>query len=104
MQDEHKVWVDHNFPGQDPHQPLLGMVEEIGELTHAHLKGEQGIRGLDSTFDMMRMKADAIGDLFIFGLSYCNANGLDMEKCIEHAWEEVKKRDWIKHPTDGRTT
>lgn len=103
LQDDHKVWLDHNFPNQQPHQPLLGMGEEVGELMHAHLKGEQGIRGLDSMFDQMKKKADAIGDLFIYAMSYCNTNGLDLEKCIEYAWDEVKDRDWQKYPTNGVT-
>ncbi len=45
MQENHRKWSQHNFPKTLPHQPLLGMLEELGELSHAHLKNEQMIRG-----------------------------------------------------------
>lgn len=45
FQNEVKAWTDKNFPDDHPHQPLLGIAEEVGELCHAHLKMEQGIRG-----------------------------------------------------------
>ena len=39
-------WRRRNFGGAvQSWQPLLGMVEEIGELSHAYLKRKQGIRG-----------------------------------------------------------
>jgi NTP pyrophosphatase (non-canonical NTP hydrolase) len=102
MQDEHKVWVDHNFPNAEPWEALAGITEEVGELAHAHLKGFRGIRGLESLHDQMVRKADALGDIFIYMLSYANTNNLDLEKCIERAWEEVGARDWQANPTDGR--
>jgi NTP pyrophosphatase (non-canonical NTP hydrolase) len=75
------------------------MIEEVGELAHAHLKMEQGIRAAN------RAEAqDALGDILIYMASYCNTNGYDMATCLENAWEEVSQRDWIKFPTDGRTS
>lgn len=102
LQADHSVWLAHNFPDQTPHQGLLGVVEEVGELAHAHLKAEQGIRGMDSVFDQMARKADAVGDIIIFLCGYCSNNGLDLSKCVERAWDEVKDRDWQANPTDGR--
>ena len=96
LQREHREWLAHNVPNQLPHAALLGVQEEVGELSHAHLKMEQGIRGDKEkhTAD----KKDAIGDIVIFLSSYCNTNGFDLEECVEDAWAHVKKRDWIKDP------
>jgi hypothetical protein len=45
FQQEQKDWSKRNFPTQNtPYRPLLGVMEEVGELSHAHLKAEQGIR------------------------------------------------------------
>ncbi len=83
-----------------PHQPLLGISEEVGELCHAHLKHEQNIRGVDDK-RAREMKMDALGDLFIYMCGYADANGLDLWECIEGAWAEVSKRDWNKNPENG---
>ena len=96
---DHKKWLNHNFPNQQDHDALLGLVEEVGELAHAHLKSQQAIRG---TLEEHRLAAaDAIGDIVIYLLSYCNTNGFDLNKCIRDAWLEVKQRDWIKYPKNG---
>lgn len=94
-------WVAHNFPNENPHSPLLGLTEEVGELAHAHLKREQKIRGTEA--EHQAAAADAIGDIVIYLASYCNRNGYDLETCVGEAWVEVRDRDWKKYPTDGRT-
>ena len=38
LQDEQRPWVEHNFAGREPWKPLVGAMEELGELAHAHLK------------------------------------------------------------------
>lgn len=94
-------WSNHNFPNNKPHMPLLGVSEEVGELCHAHLKMEQGIRGnLD---EHKAAKADAVGDTIIYLADYCNRNDLSLELCVRAAWNEVKDRDWIKFPKNGKT-
>lgn len=100
LQVQHKLWLDHNFPNQQAHDALLGLVEEVGELAHAHLKAAQGIRG---TLEEHRAEAsDAIGDIVIYLASYCNSNDYDLHKCVETAWEEVRGRDWRASPTTGK--
>jgi NTP pyrophosphatase (non-canonical NTP hydrolase) len=99
-QDEHREWVAHNFPDQKSYEPLLGLVEEVGELSHAHLKFEQGIRGMDD-MNVMLAKIDAVGDIFIYLMSYCNANYIDLEVAIEDTWTRVKNRDWQADPEKG---
>jgi NTP pyrophosphatase (non-canonical NTP hydrolase) len=100
LQREHWTWLQHNFPAQKEHQPLLGIGEEVGELMHAHLKAEQHIRG-ESGVENYLKKGDALGDIFIYMLSYANTNQIDLEAAIDRAWAQVKKRDWIKYPKNG---
>lgn len=103
FQDEHRDWLKYNFPDQAPHDALLGLAEEVGELAHAHLKFEQGIRGLNEA-EYRRQAGDAIGDIMIYLASYCNTNGFDMAWELEKAWEEVRARDWQTHPETGAAT
>jgi NTP pyrophosphatase (non-canonical NTP hydrolase) len=66
---ERKVkWTAHNFPNDNVMESLLeaqtGIIEECGELAHAHLKMHQSIRG---TPDQHEAGAkDAIGDLTVY--------------------------------------
>lgn len=101
MQEQHRQWAQHNFPKTLPHQPLLGIVEEVGELSHAHLKNEQGIRG--SAVLHCLAKEDAVGDIMMYLFHYCELNGLTLSACINTAWNEIKTRDWIKFPKNGKT-
>jgi NTP pyrophosphatase (non-canonical NTP hydrolase) len=101
MQRHHKHWVDHNFPNQKPHDALLGICEEAGELCHAHLKRDQGIRGMDPE-TYVEAASDALGDIFIYMLSYANANGFDLQDCIEATFLKVMDRDWVADP-DGKS-
>jgi NTP pyrophosphatase (non-canonical NTP hydrolase) len=103
LQEEHAQWLIHNFPAQQGHEPLLGAMEELGELAHTHLKYDQNIRGY--TLDLYREKAaDAVGDIVIYLASYCTANGFSLDDCVTWTWETVKSRDWIAFPANGRTS
>jgi len=100
LQLEHKAWMHYNFPDQDPIDGLLGMVEEIGELAHAVLKHKQNIRSIDVT-TFREMQEDAVADTFIFMMSYCNSNDIDLEDCILKTWAKVQQRDWQVNPEDA---
>ena len=102
LQEEHKTWADYNFPDRKSFYPLLGMIEEIGELAHADLKIRQGIRG--STEEHRAAAEDAIGDLLIFLADYCNLNGYDLQECLNKAWTMVIERDWQVNKLDGVTS
>ena len=68
LQTEQRPWVLHNFgPGQ-PHQPLLGMVEEIGEL----------LENID-TWNVAEIK-DALADATVFAADYATKKGWDFGK------------------------
>ena len=103
LQTEHLEWVTKNFPHQMPHQPLLGLAEEVGELAHAHLKSEQGIRGYDGlTSDEYRDEAiDAIGDIVIYLASYCNSVGIDLADAVDLTCDKVSKRNWQQDSLTG---
>lgn len=101
FQTEMISWSSHNFPNAKPHEPLLGAVEELGELSHAHLKMEQGIRGTKE--EHHEAKGDAVADCIIFLMHYCILNGLDLENELRRAWGNVRHRDWIKFPKNGKT-
>lgn len=99
LQQEHRRWAEHNFPHSQPYHPLLGALEELGELAHAHLKSEQGIRGTRQ--ELREKKIDAVADVIIFLADYCSKNNIDMQQAVESTWNEVKKRDWQKNNRTG---
>lgn len=106
IQTEHAIWVVHNFPSSTVDTAFKGMVEELGELSHALLKEEQGIREFSSQYKgpaPLSDGEDAIADLFIFMLDLCNKKGWDMNRIIARGWREVQKRDWRRFPLDGVT-
>lgn len=80
----------------------MGVVEEVGELSHALLKQKQGIRG---TFLEHELNAqDSVGDILIFLTGLCDAKGWDLEAITEKTVNHVLKRDWQKNPTTGGQT
>jgi NTP pyrophosphatase (non-canonical NTP hydrolase) len=102
MQLEHKVWVEHNFPNStELWVPALGVAEEAGELCHAILKMSQGIRGTKQ--EHRAAVEDAVGDICIYLMDLCNKMDLSFELSILRTWREVRQRDWIKYPKNGRT-
>ena len=95
IQEEVHEWVKINFPGtvDNPWAQILGMQEELGELSHAELKKKQAIRHTPEECD--EMAKDAVGDIMVFTMAYCNAKGWNLQKIIEDTWFEVLKRDWV---------
>jgi NTP pyrophosphatase (non-canonical NTP hydrolase) len=73
---ERDEWVARNFPpyeGQIPgNDSILGVMEELGELAHAHLKAKQGIRGTQAEHDAAAK--DAIGDITVYLLGVMSAH------------------------------
>lgn len=99
LQDEQRPWVAHNFPNHDSQDPLLGAVEELGELAHAHMKLKQGIRGTPT--ELVSAAKDAIADMVIYLADYCTARGFDFQSLVEETWTRVKSRDWKADPVTG---
>jgi len=92
-------WSIRNFGKQISVLPLLGVMEELGELTHCHLNTEQGIRGTSGEHEINGQ--DAVGDLMVYLLNYCHIKGWNIEEILEKTWGEVKRRDWVKYPKTG---
>ena len=87
-------WQERNFDDAKAYQVLLVVCEEVGELCHAHVKEEQGIRG--TAKENQKLGKDAVGDIMISLANYCSLRGWSMKKCVNTAWKDVRKRDWKK--------
>jgi NTP pyrophosphatase (non-canonical NTP hydrolase) len=83
------------------YQPLLGAMEELGELAHAQLKSEQGIRMNE---DHRANKIDAIADVIIYLADYCNGQGIDLEDALRTTWNQVRQRDWTRNKETGTSS
>jgi len=70
LQEELYRWQVYNFAEQDPGRMVLGVCEEAGELCHAQLKLEQGIRG--SKEEKLEEMKDAIGDICMYAMNLCS--------------------------------
>lgn len=101
LQNKIGEWTLQNFGhnSEGAYHPLLGLVEEIGELSHAHLKQQQGIRGNYTEHE--KAIKDAIGDIIIYLCDYCYQRGYDLESIIKDTWDSVQKRNWKEKPKDG---
>jgi NTP pyrophosphatase (non-canonical NTP hydrolase) len=77
----------------------MGVVEEVGELSHAMLKQSQGIRG---SYELHESEMeDAVGDILIYLTGFCSAKGWDMAEILETTAENILARDWIRDPVEG---
>lgn len=82
LQDERDVWVANNFP-DDPlgiNTSMLGVIEEVGELSHHYLKEAQHIRG--TTEEHQAEQKDALGDTYVYLMGIASGKSLDMEECV----------------------
>lgn len=94
-------WTLMNFPNHSSIAPLLGLQEELGELSHHYLKMMQGIRNNENHKEGIK---DAIGDLMIYLMDFCNEEELNLESIIEETWDKVKQRDWNKERLGDNST
>ena len=71
LQDEQRPWAAHNFGNMPSWQPLLGVVEELGELVEA-----------DVLEDRVKVK-DAVADTVIYLADYCSREGFDFQTIVD---------------------
>jgi len=65
LQREHEPWRLHNFGDQPAHQPLLGIIEELGELSDA------------KTLDDIK---DGLADTVVFMAHFSTVFGYDLDE------------------------
>lgn len=99
IQQDQRRWQEHNFPGRESWVPLLGVVEELGEIAHAYIKKHQGIRIQE---DHTAKLKDGAADLVIFLCDFASSMGFDLEEEVRRTWAVVKQRDWKANPVTGR--
>lgn len=68
------------IPNATPESQLLKAVSEMGELADAHNKGQK---------DAAR---DAVGDIVVCLVNYCELSGTSLAECVDGAWNEIKDR------------
>lgn len=102
IQGEVRDWSNYNFGDQGPFRPFLGVVEEVGELSHVLLKEGQGIREGTDRLASFDKKVDAVADIMIYLLDFCSRSSIDLESALLKTWHDVKTRDWKKYPKTGR--
>lgn len=95
LQHQVRDWAKQNFGDVPTWMPLMGAMEELGELSHAHLKEAQDIRLHENHPEKAK---DAVGDLIVYLAHYCSVRGFDLEDIVNETWEKVSKRDWRKDP------
>jgi NTP pyrophosphatase (non-canonical NTP hydrolase) len=98
VQQRREAWASANFPPKhnDDRIMLMVLVEELGELAHARVKGIQQIR--HTPVECIDMERDALGDMLISLCGYASARGWDLQEILNVSWEEVKSRTWNKTP------
>jgi NTP pyrophosphatase (non-canonical NTP hydrolase) len=101
IQEKLNVWRVANFGKPNANHQIMGIVEEVGELTHAKLKWDQGIRGYDEAKAKEEMK-DAIGDMIIFAMGLCDVYDWKLQDIIDSTSSYVLTRDWKKNAFDGK--
>lgn len=102
IQPEVYQWSRRNFPESTAQDKILGMQEELGELSRAFLKARQGIRGF--SFESAETKeaiADAMGDVIIYMLDFASHMGVDLEERVLTTWAKVRQRDWVTYPENA---
>lgn len=105
LQKLHRKWANENFGDTDSHFArrvlwcVMGVQEEAGELSHAILKCDQGIRG--GAEEHAEAARDAVGDIVLYLIDLCNQCGWDFVQIVRDVAKEVHARDWNEHPEDG---
>lgn len=68
------------IPNATPASQLLKAVSEMGELCDA--EGKRDLHAIE----------DAVGDVLVCMINYCALHDLDMVRCLEKAYDQIKDR------------
>ncbi|WP_096269488.1 MazG-like family protein [Paucisalibacillus globulus] len=72
--------IDRKLNNADPHKQVLKLGEEFGELCQGIVKNNP------------IQVSDSIGDMYVVLVILSMQLGLNMEDCVEQAYEEIKDR------------
>jgi NTP pyrophosphatase (non-canonical NTP hydrolase) len=92
LQKQINDWHNKNFSDSNPMRNQLNLTEEVGELSRAIIKMEQGIRGTRA--DWLKEAYKELGDVFISLTNVAGALGIDLQEAITERWETISQRDW----------
>ena len=81
IQKEVKAWTDYNFPQAEPWQPLLGIVEEIGEYQDSYTVLEQ---------------EDALADAMIYLIDFANKMEIDLDSDLGKPTASSYPEDYLR--------
>ena len=87
----YRGWRDRNFPTPCRERQFQKFVEEVGELGAALYRDDTGA------------VLDALGDIFLSWLGLCHTLLMDPSCAAWNAWLQVKARDYVTYPKNGRT-
>lgn len=79
--------------------PLMGVMEELGELCRVMCRRAQG-RGYDDSAEAYEAKVDAVGDLLVFLSDFCFREGIDLQEALDKTWAKVCHRRQATWATD----
>lgn len=68
------------IPNSNPSTQLLKGLSELGELADATIKGDRA------------KIEDGVGDVLVVLSIYCELQGVDMNRCFQAAYNEIKDR------------
>ncbi len=75
------LWAENRgLHESDPSKQLLKVLEEVGEVAAAHVRGDK------------KALEDGIGDTMVTLIIYARQNNLDIADCLETAYNEIKGR------------
>jgi NTP pyrophosphatase (non-canonical NTP hydrolase) len=81
LQEEHAPWVLKNFGQHPAWHPLLGMIEELGELAEAMNLMLHEPNSDNCEKHKCNIK-DGLGDVIIFMSDFCNISGINLNDTI----------------------
>lgn len=85
--------------GTDPHGTVFKILTHVAHLGNIYEVEVETGQDLNNLYDQ------AV-DLLVFQLrEFCRVESLgDYDTIVREVWDSVKQRDWIKYPTNGRTS
>lgn len=95
------AWQVRNFGEMSKYQMLAGIMEELGELSHALLKNDQQIRGFEDEAFFLEKAGDSLADMRVYMEQLCTILKLDAPTLFEETANQVMKRDWVKDSAKG---